>query len=118
MENETSNETTGEMRSLTDRQRAMLDFERTWWQFDEPREALIATRFGCTAEAYATELAIVLELPAALAHDPMVVRRHHRRRVRRRSEVRGAVTSTPSDGTMQGHDAGITMQGHDAGMQP
>ena len=59
MENETG--------SLTSRQRAMLEFERTWWQSDEPRADLIATRFGCSADQYADELAEVLALPAALA---------------------------------------------------
>ena len=69
---------------LTDRQRDMLEFERTWWQFDEPRDELIRQRFGCTADEYYEELNRVLELPGALAHDPLVVRRFHRRRLRRR----------------------------------
>ena len=89
---------------LTSRQRAMLDFERTWWQSDEPREHLIAAQFGCTTDEYADELAVVLELPAALAYDPLVVRRHLRRRSRRRSEMRAAVKSQPVDGTMHGYD--------------
>ena len=101
MENET--------RSLTSRQRAMLEFERTWWQSDEPRAELIATRFGCSTDQYADELAQVLALPAALAHDPMVVRRHMRRRSRRRSELRAAVTAPARDDTMHG-DEGVVHQ--------
>ena len=69
---------------LTERHRQMLDFERTWWQFDEPRDDLIRARFGCTADEYYAELNRVLELPGAMAHDPLVVRRFHRRRARRR----------------------------------
>lgn len=69
---------------LTDRQRDMLDFERTWWQFDEPRDDLIRARFGCTTDEYYAELNQVIELPGAMAHDPLVVRRFHRRRTRRR----------------------------------
>jgi hypothetical protein len=59
---------------LTDRHRDMLDFERTWWQFDEPRDELIRERFGCSSDEYYAELNQVLELPGAMAHDPLVVR--------------------------------------------
>ena len=69
---------------LTDRQRDMLDFERTWWRFDEPRDDLIRARFDCTTDEYYAELNQVIELPGAMAHDPLVVRRFHRRRTRRR----------------------------------
>lgn len=72
---------------LTSRQREMLVFERTWWQFDEPREDLIRARFACTADEYYAELNQVLELPGAMAHDPLVVRRFHRRRLRRRRSL-------------------------------
>jgi hypothetical protein len=72
---------------LTDRQRDMLDFERTWWQFDEPRDELIRARFGCSSDEYYAELNQVLEMPGALAHDPLVVRRFNRRRLRRRRSL-------------------------------
>ena len=41
---------------LTDRQRDVLDFERTWWQFDESRDELIRARFGCRPDEYDAEL--------------------------------------------------------------
>ena len=72
---------------LTPRQRDMLDFERTWWQFDEPREDAVRARFGCSADEYYSELNQVLELPGAMVHDPLVVRRFHRRRLRRRRSL-------------------------------
>jgi hypothetical protein len=81
---------------LTDRQRDMLAFERTWWQFDEPRADLIRARFACSADEYYAELNQVLELPGAMAHDPLVVRRFHRRRLRRRRALLEA-NSSPSD---------------------
>ena len=83
---------------LTERQRDMLDFERTWWQFDEPRDELIRERFACTADEYYAELTQVLELPGAMAHDPLVVRRFHRRRLRRRRSLMdgGAASSRES----------------------
>ncbi|WP_162941746.1 DUF3263 domain-containing protein [Desertimonas flava] len=69
---------------LTDRQREMLDFERTWWQSDEPRDDLIRARFGVSTDEYYVELNQVLDLPGAMEHDPLVVRRFQRRRARRR----------------------------------
>ena len=84
---------------LTPRQRDMLDFERTWWQFDEPREDVIRARFGCSPDEYYSELNQVLELPGAMAHDPLVVRRFHRRRLRRRrSLLEGGSNHTTNDG--------------------
>lgn len=72
---------------LTERDRAILDFERTWWQLDVPREEAIRERFGCTADDYDADLHRVLELPEAMDHDPLVVRRFQRRRLRRRREL-------------------------------
>lgn len=88
---------------LTGRQRDMLDFERTWWQFDDQREQLIQARFGCSADEYYDELNQVLELPGAMAHDPLVVRRFHRRRLRRRRSLMdgGSAASRESQGGAQ-----------------
>ena len=62
----------------------MLDFERSWWEFDEPRDQIIRARFQCSPDEYHAELTAVLDDPAALAHDPLVVRRLKRLRVRAR----------------------------------
>lgn len=64
----------------------MLDFERTWWSEDEPKETLIRARFQCSADEYYAELNELLGLPGAMEHDPLMVRRLARRRVRRRRE--------------------------------
>jgi hypothetical protein len=74
------------VRVIDERQRAMLDFERKFWTFDEPREAQIRARFQCSADEYYAELNELLELPAAMDHDPLVVRRLQRQRARRRRE--------------------------------
>lgn len=71
---------------LTERQRAILDLEGSWWSYDEPKEVLIRARFGCSIEDYHDELNAVLELPEALEHDPLVVHRLRRQRDRRRRE--------------------------------
>ena len=62
----------------------MLDFERSWWDNDEPREHVIRARFQCSPDEYHAELTAVLEDPAALEHDPLVVRRLTRLRLRAR----------------------------------
>lgn len=87
MDDGTGDADTGE--GLTDRQREMLDFERTWWQSDEPRDEAIDARFDLSVDEYYEELMRVLEMPAAMAHDAMVVRRFHRRRSRRRRSLVG-----------------------------
>jgi len=72
------------VRVITERQQAMLEFERTFWTFDEPKETLIRARFQSSADEYYAELNELLERPEALEHDPLVVRRLQRQRVRRR----------------------------------
>jgi hypothetical protein len=74
------------VRVIDERQQAMLEFERTFWTFDEPKEMLVRARFQCSADEYYAELNELLELPGALEHDPLVVRRLQRQRVRRRRE--------------------------------
>lgn len=74
------------MRVITERQQAMLEFERTFWTFDDPKETLVRARFQCSIDEYYAQLNDLLEQPEALAHDPLVVRRLQRQRVRRRRE--------------------------------
>jgi hypothetical protein len=74
------------VRVINERQQAMLEFERTFWTFDEPKETLVRARFQCSADEYYAELNELLEMPEALEHDPLVVRRLQRQRVRRRRE--------------------------------
>ncbi len=74
------------VRVISERQHAMLEFERTFWTFDEPKEMLVRARFQCSADEYYAELNELLETPEALEHDPLVVRRLQRQRVRRRRE--------------------------------
>ena len=69
---------------ITERHQAMLEFERTWWNHDEPKDVLIRARFQCSPDEYHAELNKLLEQPEAMEHDPLVVRRLARHRVRRR----------------------------------
>jgi hypothetical protein len=69
---------------LSERHAAMLDFERSWWSNDEPRDQIVRARFQCSPEEYDAEITIVLENPDAVEHDPLVVRRLKRLRLRAR----------------------------------
>ena len=68
---------------LTERQRAILEFERTWWQHDEDKDVLIRRRFACAPSTYYDELNGVLQDPDSMTADPLVVRRLVRLRDRR-----------------------------------
>lgn len=70
--------------SLSERDQAMLEFERTWWTLDGVKDSMIRERFQCSSEAYYEELNTLLEDSAAMAYDPLVVRRLIRLRDRRR----------------------------------
>lgn len=78
---------------------AILDFERIWWTLDAPKDALIRERFDCDANEYYQELNQVLQRSEALAYDPMVVRRLHRLRDRRRRARLESGAAAGSEGT-------------------
>ena len=69
---------------LSERHAAMLDFERSWWSNSDPRDQVIRARFQCSPDEYHAELTTVLDDPAAFDHDPLVVRRLKRLRLRAR----------------------------------
>jgi len=69
---------------LTDRDRAILDFERSWWTESGPKEAAIRERFELSGARYYQILNELLESDEAYAYDPLVVRRLRRLRDRRR----------------------------------
>jgi hypothetical protein len=70
--------------ALSDRERAILDFERTWWAEPGPKELAIRERFQLSATRYYQVLNALLESPDAIEYDPLVVRRLRRLRDRRR----------------------------------
>lgn len=69
---------------LTERDMAILDFERSWWHETGPKEALIQDRFELSVSRYHEILGQLLESPEAYAYDPLGVRRLRRLRDRRR----------------------------------
>ena len=69
---------------LTQRDKAILDFERSWWNESGPKETLIRERFELSAAHYYQILNELLESHEAYEYDPLVVRRLRRLRDRRR----------------------------------
>lgn len=63
--------------------RQVLEFERQWWKYAGAKETAIADQFGLTAGRYYQVLNAAIEHPAALAHDPLLVRRLQRLRAAR-----------------------------------
>ncbi len=70
--------------SLTERDRAILDFERGWWAEAGPKDTAIRERFELSGTRYYQLLNELLDDPAAYDYDPLLVRRLRRLRDRRR----------------------------------
>lgn len=68
---------------LTERDKAILDFERSWWTTPGDKESAIEQRFELSVPRYHAILSELLDSPEALAHDPLVVRRLQRQRAAR-----------------------------------
>ncbi|GAA3020826.1 DUF3263 domain-containing protein [Streptosporangium longisporum] len=73
-------------RALTEQERELLAFERRWWRHAGAKEQEIRQVFDLSATRYYQLLSEIIELPAALAHDPMLVKRLRRLRETRRQE--------------------------------
>jgi hypothetical protein len=76
---------------LDERSRAILEFERCWWQQPGSKENTIRQRFGLSAGRYYQLLSRLIDSPEAMRHDPMLVKRLRRLRTARRRQrfVRG-----------------------------
>ena len=73
-------------RALEERERGMLAFERQWWRHAGAKEEAIRRTFGVGPTAYYQQLSRLLDDPAALAHEPMLVKRLQRQRAARRRQ--------------------------------
>ncbi len=70
---------------LTDREIAILDFERTPWELKGPKEGAIRERFGISPSRYYQIRDSLLDRNEALEYDPLLVRRLRKSRTKRRS---------------------------------
>lgn len=68
---------------LSDRDRAILDFEKKWWRYPGAKEQAIRDDLGMPATRYYQLLNALLDRPEALVYDPMLIRRLRRLRARR-----------------------------------
>jgi hypothetical protein len=68
---------------LTRREHEMLAFERQWWRRPGAKETAIRDRFGLAPTRYYQALNALVDRPAALEADPLLVRRLRRLRAAR-----------------------------------
>jgi hypothetical protein len=71
---------TGNEPELSTRDRAVLAFERAWWRRGGKKDEAIREEFGISAARYYQVLGALIETPAALREDPMLVKRLQRLR--------------------------------------
>ena len=69
---------------LDDLERRILDFERESWRLHIAKDRAIREAFGFSTTRYHQLLHRILDRPAALEYDPMLVRRLRRLRELRR----------------------------------
>jgi hypothetical protein len=76
--------------ALTERDQAILDFERSWWTEPGPKDTAIRERFELSGTRYYQLLTELLDDDDAMAYDPLLIRRLRRvRERRRRARVEG-----------------------------
>ena len=65
---------------LSQRDRDILEFERHWWKYAGAKEQAVREKFNMSSTRYYQVLNALIDNPAALAHDPMLVKRLRRMR--------------------------------------
>jgi hypothetical protein len=71
---------------LSRRDREILTFERQWWKYAGAKEQAIRELFDMSATRYYQVLNTLIDTPAALAADPMLVKRLRRLRATRQRQ--------------------------------
>ena len=66
--------------ALSERDEQVLSFERQWWKYAGAKEQAIRELFDMSATRYYQVLNALIDTPAALEHDPMLVKRLRRMR--------------------------------------
>jgi hypothetical protein len=85
---------------LGERERGVLAFERQWWRHAGAKEEAIRREFGVGPTAYYQLLSRLIDDPAAIAFDPMLVKRLQRQRASRRRQRSGRrLSQDPSGGS-------------------
>ncbi len=68
---------------LSERDREIIAFERQWWKYAGAKEQAIRELFDMSATRYYQVLNALIDNPAALEADPMLVKRLRRLRASR-----------------------------------
>ena len=68
---------------LSVRDAEILAFERQWWKFAGAKEQSVRDKFGMSATRYYQTLNALIDQPAAIAQDPLLVKRLRRLRASR-----------------------------------
>lgn len=79
---------------ITDRDREVFEFERQWWKYNGAKESAVREKFHMSSVRYYQVLNFLIDQPAALEVDPMLVRRLLRLR-QLRQEQRSARRAIP-----------------------
>ena len=72
---------------LAARDRAVLDFERSWWLYPGPKDRAVRTYLDMSATRYYQILRRLMDDPAAERYDPLTVRRLRRTRTQARERA-------------------------------
>jgi len=72
-----------EASELSDRDREIIAFERQWWKYAGAKEQAIRELFDMSATRYYQVLNALIDSPAALEADPMLIKRLRRLRASR-----------------------------------
>ena len=79
-------ESTAASGDLSERDAQILAFERQWWKYAGAKESAIRELFDMSATRYYQVLNTLIDDPAALAAEPMLVKRLRRMRSTRQRE--------------------------------
>jgi hypothetical protein len=71
---------TSPSRELSQRDREIIGFERQWWKYAGAKEQAIRELFDMSATRYYQVLNALIDSPAALEADPMLIKRLRRLR--------------------------------------
>jgi len=88
--------------ALSERQLAILEFERRWFKHAGPKEKAIREDFALSPARYYQILNAVIDSPDAVRHDPMLIKRLQRARdARAAARAERAFTSSRQVGRLE-----------------
>ncbi|MGH2768221.1 MAG: DUF3263 domain-containing protein [Actinomycetota bacterium] len=75
-----------DLQSFGERERRILEFERCWWKYAGSKERAMREDLGLSATRYYHLLNEIIDMPEALSHDPILVKRLRRLRAFRQRQ--------------------------------